>query len=57
MGCTSSFGELEGVRGNAMSRVSYHLPTALLAGATKAEAAATRRAKRKRERILLLLIR
>ena len=28
------------------------LPTALLAGATKAEAAATRRAKRKKERIL-----
>ena len=31
------------------------LPTALLAGATKAEAAATRRAKRKKERILSVL--
>lgn len=31
---------------------SIILPTALLAGATKAEAAATRRARRKRERIL-----
>ena len=32
------------------------LPTALLAGATKAEAAATRRAKRKKERILIVLL-
>lgn len=32
------------------------LPTALLAGATKAEAAATRRAKRKKERILVVLL-
>jgi hypothetical protein len=36
--------------------ISDHLPTALLEGATKAEAAATRRARRNRERILLGIV-
>jgi hypothetical protein len=33
----------------------FNSPTALFAGATKAEAAATRRARRKKERILAII--